>query len=157
VRGGRPESNLTLQGKPNTHAWNTNRAFRSNCFPHIPGYGSGPPQATDKWCLKHFCSEFITWMIYMILIAKHAHLYRCNQGIMTKCSNSECNARYITMNVMHCWDVWLHWWCIMRMRDPMHDRDDAYDTMQLPWCWPNDAYTMMQGWWCLWCMHIINA
>jgi hypothetical protein len=67
---------------------------------------------------------------------------------------SKCNARYITMNVMHCWDVWLHWWCNMRMRDPMHDRDDAYDTMQLPWCWPNDAYTMMQEWRCLQCMHV---
>jgi hypothetical protein len=46
MRGGRFESNLTLQGKPNTHAWNTNRAFRSNRLPFIPGRGSGPPQAT---------------------------------------------------------------------------------------------------------------
>jgi hypothetical protein len=36
----------TLQGKPNSHAWNIQRSFRSNRFPHIPGYGSGPPQAT---------------------------------------------------------------------------------------------------------------
>jgi hypothetical protein len=92
-----------------------------------------------------------------MLIVKHAYLYWCNQGIMIKRSNSECNARYITMNMMHCWDVWLQWWCNMRMRDPMHDRDDAYDTMQLPWCWPNDAYTMMQGWWYLQCMHVWNA
>jgi hypothetical protein len=70
---------------------------------------------------------------------------------------SECNARYITMNMMHCWDVWLQWWCNMRMRDSMHDRNGAYDTMQSPWCWPNDAYTMMQGWWYLQCMHIWNA
>jgi hypothetical protein len=27
----------------------------------------------------------------------------------------------------------------------------------LPWCWPNDAYTMMQGWWYLQCMHVWNA
>jgi hypothetical protein len=55
------------------------------------------------------------------------------------------------------WNVWLQWWCNMRMRDPMHDQNDAYATMQLPWCWPNDVYTMMQGWWYLQCMHTWNA
>jgi hypothetical protein len=112
-------------------------------------------QEIDKWCSKHSCSEFIIWMSLIMLIAKYA--YWCNQGIMTKYSNLECNAWYITMIMMHCWDVWLQWWCNMRMRDPMHDWDDAYDTMQLPWCWPNDAYTMMQGWWYLQCMHVWNA
>jgi hypothetical protein len=63
---------------------------------------------------------------------------------------SECNARYITMNVMHCWDCinGASWgWgipCTIKM-------------VQLPWCWPNDAYTMMQGWWYLQCMHVRNA
>jgi hypothetical protein len=32
-------------------------------------------QEIDKWCLKYSCSEFIIWMIKMMLIAKHAYLY----------------------------------------------------------------------------------
>jgi hypothetical protein len=59
VRGGRSESNLTLQGKPNTHAWNTNRAFRRNRFPHIPGYGSGPPQATAGLYAHQLCRTYV--------------------------------------------------------------------------------------------------
>jgi hypothetical protein len=51
--------NLTLQGKPNTHAWNTNRVFRSNRFPHIPGYGSGPPQATVGPYAHHSCRTYV--------------------------------------------------------------------------------------------------
>jgi hypothetical protein len=70
---------------------------------------------------------------------------------------SEYNARYITMNVMHRCNVWLQWWCNTRMEDSMHDWNGAYDTMQLSWCWPNDAYTMMQGWWYLQCMYVWNA
>jgi hypothetical protein len=40
----------------------------------------------------------------MMLIAKHAYLYRCNQGIMTKCSNHERDVLLrcmITMMVQH--------------------------------------------------------
>jgi hypothetical protein len=59
VRGRRFESDLTLQGKPNTHAWNTNRAFQSNRFPHIPGYGSGPPQATAGPYAHHSCRTYV--------------------------------------------------------------------------------------------------
>jgi hypothetical protein len=33
------ESNLTLQGEPNTHAWNIHRLFRSNRLPFIPDRG----------------------------------------------------------------------------------------------------------------------
>jgi hypothetical protein len=54
-----PESNSTLQGKPNTHAWNTNRSFRSNRFPHIPGYGSGPPQATAGPYAHQLCRTYV--------------------------------------------------------------------------------------------------
>jgi hypothetical protein len=57
VRGRRFESNLTLQGKPNSHARNTNRA--SNRFPHIPGYGSGPPQATAGPYAHHSCRTYV--------------------------------------------------------------------------------------------------
>jgi hypothetical protein len=53
------ESNSTLQGKPNTHAWNTNRAFRSNRFPHIPGYGSGPPQVTTGPYAHQLCRTYV--------------------------------------------------------------------------------------------------
>jgi hypothetical protein len=34
------------KGKPNSHAWNIQRLFRSNCLPFIPTRGTGPPQAT---------------------------------------------------------------------------------------------------------------
>jgi hypothetical protein len=33
-------------GKPNSHAWNIQRLFRSNRLPFIPTRGSDPPQAT---------------------------------------------------------------------------------------------------------------
>jgi hypothetical protein len=56
-----PESNSTLQGKPNSHAWNIQRLFRRNRFPQIPGYGLGPPQATagpyaHQLCRRYVCS-----------------------------------------------------------------------------------------------------
>jgi hypothetical protein len=60
MRGGRfLNRDSTLQGKPNTHAWNTNRAFRSNRFSHIPGYGSGPPQATAGPYAHQLCKTYI--------------------------------------------------------------------------------------------------
>jgi hypothetical protein len=34
------------KGKPNSHAWNIQRLFRSNRLPFIPTRGSEPPQAT---------------------------------------------------------------------------------------------------------------
>jgi hypothetical protein len=40
----------------------------------------------------------------MMLIVKHSYLYRCNQGIMTKCSNYKRDALLrcmITMMVQH--------------------------------------------------------
>jgi hypothetical protein len=60
MRGGRfLNRDSTLQGKPNTHAWNTNRAFRSNRFPHIPGYGSGPPQETAGLYAHQLCRTYV--------------------------------------------------------------------------------------------------
>jgi hypothetical protein len=41
------ESNFQpCKGKPNSHAWNIQRLFRSNHLPFIPTRGSEPPQAT---------------------------------------------------------------------------------------------------------------
>jgi hypothetical protein len=37
---------LPHKGKPNSHAWNIQRSFRSNRLPFIPGRGTGPPQAS---------------------------------------------------------------------------------------------------------------
>jgi hypothetical protein len=54
-----PESNSTLQGKPNTHAWNIQRLFLSNRFPHIPGYGSRPPQATAGPYAHQLCRTYV--------------------------------------------------------------------------------------------------
>jgi hypothetical protein len=71
-----------LQGKPNTHAWNTNRAFRSNRFPHIPGYGSGPPKATagpyaHQLCVKK--QEFELMVKMGKLIWKFENLFFGNE------------------------------------------------------------------------------
>jgi len=71
-------------------------------------------------------------------------------------SNSECKCS-IAMIMMHPRDGWLQWWCNTRMECSMCKWNGAYDTMHLPWCWPNDAYTMMQKWWCSWCMHVWDA
>jgi hypothetical protein len=49
----------TLQGKPNTHAWNIQRSFRSNRFPHISGYGSGPPQVTAGPYAHQLCRTYV--------------------------------------------------------------------------------------------------
>jgi hypothetical protein len=56
VRSGRFESNLTLQGKPNTHAWNTTGSFQSNRLPFIPTRGSEPPQATAGTYAHPMCA-----------------------------------------------------------------------------------------------------
>jgi hypothetical protein len=50
--------------KPNSHAWNIQRSFRSNSLPFIPTRGSGPPQATvgpytHPMCRTYVCSATI--------------------------------------------------------------------------------------------------
>jgi hypothetical protein len=55
----------TLQGKPNSHAWNMQWSFRSNRLPFIPTRGTGPPQATVRpyahpMCRMYVCSA-TTW------------------------------------------------------------------------------------------------
>jgi hypothetical protein len=97
-------------------------------------------QEVNKWCLKYFCSEFITWIIFDDVITKHAYLDRCNQGIMTKCSNSECNARYITMNMMHCFR------CMIAM---MMQHEDEGFYARSKWCIWHNAITMMLTKWCI--------
>jgi hypothetical protein len=54
------ESNFqTLQGKPNSHAWNIQRSFRSNCLPFIPTRGIGPPQATVGPYAHPMCRTYV--------------------------------------------------------------------------------------------------
>jgi hypothetical protein len=53
------------KGKPNSHAWNIQRLFRSNRLPFIPTHGSVPPQATvgpyaHLMCRTYACSA-TTW------------------------------------------------------------------------------------------------
>jgi hypothetical protein len=77
-----------LQGKPNSHAWNIQRSFRSNRFSHIPGYGSGPPRATagpyaHQLCRTYVCSA-TTWSYSCLLCRMHSHtlvrVYNRNQN-----------------------------------------------------------------------------
>jgi hypothetical protein len=53
------------KGKPNSHAWNLQRLFRSNRLPFIPGRGIGPPQATVGPCAHQLCRTYVrsatTW------------------------------------------------------------------------------------------------
>jgi hypothetical protein len=77
------------KGKPNSHAWNIQRSFRSNHFPLIPGYGSGPPQATvgpyaHQLCRTYVCST-TTWSYSCLLRRTYSHtsvrVYNKNQII----------------------------------------------------------------------------
>jgi hypothetical protein len=54
------------KGKPNSHAWNIQRLFRSNRLPFIPTHGSVPPQVTigpyaHPMCRTYVCSA-TTWL-----------------------------------------------------------------------------------------------
>jgi hypothetical protein len=53
------------KGKPNSHAWNIQRLFRSNRLPFIPGRGTGPPQATVGPYAHQLCNTYVcsatTW------------------------------------------------------------------------------------------------
>ena len=100
-----------------------------------------------KWKFRDILAQnYIIWMICTMLAVKH-FFYHCNQGIVAKYSNLECKCS-IAMIMMHPRDGWLQWWCNTRMECSMCKWNGAYDTMHLPWCWPNDAYTMMQWWQC---------
>jgi hypothetical protein len=76
------------KGKPNSHAWNIQRSFRSNRFSHIPGYGSGPPQATagpyaHQLCRTYVCSATI-WSRIPVCLAEHTPTRLCVCTIETK-------------------------------------------------------------------------
>jgi hypothetical protein len=67
------ESNLTLQGKPNSQAWNTKGSFRSNHLPFIPTRGSDPPQTTAgpyalPKCRTYVCSA-TTKPVFLVALA----------------------------------------------------------------------------------------
>ena len=113
--------------------------------------------STEDWFKKSFWNilarDYIIWMSCTMLVVKHAYLCQCNQGITTKCSNSECNCSIIK-TMMHSWNGWLQCRCNTMLGCSMCKWSDAYDMMHLPWCWSNDAYTMMQRWWCSWCMQV---
>jgi hypothetical protein len=66
-----------LQGKPNSHAWNTDRSFRSNRLPFIPGRGTIPPQATagsyaHPMCRTHVYSATV-WSYSRLLCRMYSH------------------------------------------------------------------------------------
>jgi hypothetical protein len=61
----------------------------------------------------------------MMLIAKHAYLDRCNQGIMTKCSNSDRDALLRCMIAM------------------MMQHEDGEFYARSRWCVRHNAITMM--------------
>jgi hypothetical protein len=46
------------KGKPNSHAWNIQRLFRSNRLPFIPTRGSVPPQATAGPYAHPMCRKY---------------------------------------------------------------------------------------------------
>ena len=109
-----------------------------------------------KWKFRNILAQnYIIWMICTMLAVKH-FFYQCNQGIVAKYSNLECKCS-IAMIMMHPRDGWLQRRCNTRVECSMCKWNGAYDTMHLPWCWPNDAYTVMQKWWCSWCMHVWDA
>jgi len=112
---------------------------------------------TKEWCRRRFWNildqDFIIWLSWRMLVVKHIYLCQCNQGIMTKYSNSvgRCS---ITMIMMHSWDVWLQCrynkmvcitWCIC------HDADSM---MHTPWCKDDDALVLcMYEVHKIWCIH----
>jgi hypothetical protein len=61
----------------------------------------------------------------MMLIAKHAYLYRCNQGIVTKCSNPDRDALLKCMIAM------------------MMQYEDGGFNARSRWCVRHNAITMM--------------
>jgi len=93
-----------------------------------------------------------------MLVVKHIYLCQCNQGIMTKYSNSvgRCS---ITMIMMHSWDVWLQCWYNKMMDEMVHMTwcicHDADPMMHTPWCKDDDALVWYSPWdaW-VWCTHI---
>jgi hypothetical protein len=75
------------KGKPNSHVQKLN--FPNNRFHHIPGYGSGPPQATagsyaHPMCRTYVCSA-TTWSYSYLLCRTYphtlVHVYKKNQLI----------------------------------------------------------------------------
>jgi hypothetical protein len=53
------------KGKPNSHAWNIQWSFQSNCLPFISTCGSVPPQATVEPYAHPMCRTYVysatTW------------------------------------------------------------------------------------------------
>jgi len=110
--------------------------------------------STEDWFKKSFwnilAQDYIIWMSCTMLVVKHAYLCQCNQGIMTKYSNSECKC-LIPMTMMHSWNRWLQCrynamigcsmrkikWCIWH----------ALAIMSTQWCIHHDA-----KWQCSWVM-----
>ena len=117
---------------------------------------------TKEWCRRRFwnilAQDFIIWLSWRMLVVKHIYLCQCNQGIMTKYSNSvgRCS---ITMIMMHSWDVWLQCWYNKMMDEMVHmtrcNCHDADPMMHTPWCKDDNALVWYSPWdaW-VWCTHI---
>ena len=115
---------------------------------------------TKEWCRRRFwnilAQDFIIWLSWRMLVVKHIYLCQCNQGIMTKYSNSvgRCS---ITMIMMHTWDGWLQCWYNKMMDEIVHltpcDCHDASSMMHTPWCIDDDALGLcvyeMHKTWCI--------
>jgi hypothetical protein len=83
-----------LQGKPNSHAWNTKGSFQSNRLPFIPTRGSDPPQATAGpyallKCRTYICSV-TTKPVFLVALA--TRIPQSNQ--VTRRTNT-CGGRYV--------------------------------------------------------------
>jgi hypothetical protein len=71
----------TLQGKPNSHAWNIQWLFRSNHLPFIPGRGAGHHKQlagpyAHQLCRTYVCSA-TTWTRIPVCLAERTPTRRC--------------------------------------------------------------------------------
>jgi hypothetical protein len=88
-------------GKPNSHAWNIQRWFRSNRLPFISTRRSGPPQATvgpyaHPICRTYVCSA-TTWLYSCPLCGMYSRtLVRVKNQIMSGGAYVHSSGRSVT-------------------------------------------------------------
>jgi hypothetical protein len=66
------------KGKPNSHACNIQRLFRSNSLPFIPTHETGPPQATVGPYAHPMCRTYVssatTWLYSCLLCGTYSRM-----------------------------------------------------------------------------------